>query len=183
MKHTLTRTGNRPLAFEGEQIAHESTQIVNGKDHNRWHEITLYRAASSKFVIHIAYRTQWQGELDHDDAEAFNNTDEMIEWIRTKYSPGQFVSGFPEGPQFNYKRGRALHDLWDRYHHAVSHLLKEFPEDLDAAPAHVPVPDSKDPAWFDTARLTAAANARSDRYSAPMNIPDTPINNPVPPKR
>jgi hypothetical protein len=130
MKHTLTRTGNRPLTFEGELVAHESTQIVNGKDHSRWHEITLYRATSGKFVIHVAYRTQWQGELDYEDVETCLGIDGATDWLRYEYDPCEHLVGYPEGSQFWTKQAKLMDDLTERYRNAVSNILKDFPEEI-----------------------------------------------------
>lgn len=54
-KITLTRPGARPLEFVGEQIAHATSEAVNERTKNRWHELTIWRTiqpgSSSRMIF------------------------------------------------------------------------------------------------------------------------------------
>ena len=76
------RTGEAPLAFEGELLAEASGRLVGGKGRNRWHGVEVYRTAGGKYVLAIAYRTQWQGEQDHREAVVLGSLDEAAEQLR-----------------------------------------------------------------------------------------------------
>jgi len=82
MKHTLTRTGNRPLSFDGEMLASTNTQTANGAGENRWWDIAIYRTESGKYVLAIGYNTRWQGEHERQDAYICANVNDAAETLR-----------------------------------------------------------------------------------------------------
>jgi hypothetical protein len=126
----ITRTGHRPLAFTGEMIASLSTRELAGHDHNRWHDLRLFRTSAGRFVIAVNYRTQWERELDHDTAQGVATAEELDEFL-SHHDIEARVTGLPTGEQFDLKRRRILDDLTNRYHDAVSQILEGFPEHID----------------------------------------------------
>ena len=130
---TLTRTGDRPLTFEGDQIASANSRWAKGQESNRWHELCLYETTTNKFVLHIAYRTQWQGELNRDEALILSDIADVAMELRA-YDPGAGTATGPVGlgyEQFHQKQMKRLDDLRARYESAVSELLADMPERLE----------------------------------------------------
>ena len=130
---TLPRTGDRPLKFTGEKIAYADGERLAGKEQNRWHEIAVYRIQTGRYVVHIAYRTRWQGELDFDMADIDGSSKgEGVATILRNYDPTQWVRGYPEGAGYADKQARLLSDIRQRYQALVSEVLKsdEFAEEV-----------------------------------------------------
>jgi len=113
------RTGNAPLEFDGERIAHATS---GNRDAARWHDLALYRTAGGKLVLEVVYRTRWQGEIEHfhgvvtDEASA---ADEL-----QMFDPMRAVMGFPPGGQYEQKQARLEQTLRAGYESAVSELLE-----------------------------------------------------------
>ena len=128
---TLERTGNRPLQFEGEEIAHSDTQWSHGKDASRWHELTLYREKNGRYFLHIVYKTRWKGELENHTVEECGDGERLAEYLQYEYDPTGFLVGYPHGQQFEEKQARLVRDITARYQHAVSELLADLPEVLE----------------------------------------------------
>ena len=124
---TLTRTGNRPLAFDGEQIAASSSRH---RDANRWHDLALYRTTNGNFVLSVDYNTIWQGERDHSDAVIVDSADAVAEFLRN-FNPCEHAMGFPVyNDVMRIKEDRRRAELQARYDEAVSELLADLPEEL-----------------------------------------------------
>jgi len=128
---TLPRTGDRPLAFTGELLAQEETKWWAGKESNRWHKLALYRTAGDRWVLAIGYRTQWEGEVDHDEVFVCATAEEAAECLRSTI-PTEHLRGFPPGDQWAEKQSRLERDMTDRFLAAASRILKELgPERID----------------------------------------------------
>lgn len=128
---TLTRTGDRPLKFEGEEITTAGGRISGGQEQNRWHELSLYHTAGGKYVLSIEYRTVWQGEIDHAQVTTHGDAEDVTIELKT-YSPTAHVIGFPLGDQYAEKQGRLMEGLRARYEAAVSELLASIePEEIE----------------------------------------------------
>jgi hypothetical protein len=132
-KITITRTGNRPLSFEGKLIADSDSQNMRGGS-SRWHELALYELANGKYVVHVKFRTQWQGELPRDDAEIRDTIERIADYLRGEYDPsmacvrlGREGSGYDS---IREKEARRMAELQERYDMAVSALLAELPEEI-----------------------------------------------------
>lgn len=121
-EHTVPRTGQAPLTFRGECLASADGEVQGGKDRNRWHEISVYRTPKGAYVVRVAYKTRWQGELDHDFAETTTDASAVATILRG-YDPTEFVQGFPEGAAYESKQARMLADLRLRYESLVSEAL------------------------------------------------------------
>jgi hypothetical protein len=130
--YLLPRSGQAPLKFTGEKIASSEGRIQNGRDHNRWHDLTVYRTAAGAYVVQIEYRTQWQGECEH--AEAIVCSDAAgVEDVFRVYDPAQHCQGYPSGAAYDDRQARLVQDLRARYEAQVSEVLtgEEFAEKLD----------------------------------------------------
>jgi hypothetical protein len=129
-EYTLTRTGLRPITFTGELIAEADSEITGGKDHNRWHELALYRTAAGTYLAHVGYRTHWQGELDHDEVEELPDAD-ALEGFLDSVDPCEHMAEMPGGEQFDRKR-QFRQDLLNRnFRHAISELLVAMPKHIE----------------------------------------------------
>jgi hypothetical protein len=126
---TLNRTGDRSIMFEGELISKVDTRIIAGKDHNRWHELAVYRTDSGRLVAFVGYRTQWAGEIDRDDAHVCNSPEEILEFFKFVDVLAGLL-GYPPGAQFHEKQARIERELSQRYDAAISEVMVPFPEEL-----------------------------------------------------
>jgi len=127
LRITLTRTGNRPLVFDGERIAAVSSR---DRDANRWHDLSLYRTTNGNFVLSIEYGTIWQGEMEHSDAVIVDSADAVAQILRTT-DPSEHATGMPVyNDAMRVKEDRRRAELQARYDAAVSELLADLPEEL-----------------------------------------------------
>lgn len=130
--HTIPRTGNAPLKFDGELVAMSVPAAElekKGKDAKRWHELSLFRTSTGKYVLVISYRVEWKGEFDHYYAEVIPDIQSTIRAIQV-YDPVAHVIGYPPGQQYAEKQARLLTELRQRFATQVSELLgrDEFAE-------------------------------------------------------
>lgn len=127
-KITLPRTGDRPLTFTGKLLSEASSHKHNGPCQNRYWELALYRTESGKFVAHIHYKTQWQGENDTDTVLHAEDATDLAAQIKSH----NFLSGcygFPRGHEDRQRQLEAsLTACWQQ---AISELLSLIePEEL-----------------------------------------------------
>ena len=129
---TLQRTGNSPLTFTGELLASANGERQAGKEQNRWHEVAVYRTGGGRYVVSVHYRTRWQGELDHGQAEVAETAAEAAAVLRD-YDPCGRVQGYPAGDHYAEKQSRLMADLRARYDTLVSEVLsgEEFAERVE----------------------------------------------------
>src|SRR3990167_1105524 len=129
-KIKLPRTGDRPLAFAGEQIAAADSRQPQGPCQNRWYDLALYRTEGGTYVVAIGYRTQWQGELPRDQAHKCSDVAEAVAILRDTI-PELPLNGFPPGQQYDERRAHVEGAVRKCYEHAVSELLADVePEAL-----------------------------------------------------
>lgn len=66
MKHEikLNRTGERAIAFMGEEIAVASTRDTSEETKTRWHTVRVFQTDNG-FKVGVAYVTIWEGERDN----------------------------------------------------------------------------------------------------------------------
>jgi len=126
-EHTLPRSGQAPLTFTGQQLAESDGERQSGKEHNRWHELAVWRTTGGKYVVQIAYRTKWQGELDHDAAVIVDQAKDVIS-VLTGHDPVAHVGGYPIGAAYAERQSRLLADIRARYDSQVSAILESAPE-------------------------------------------------------
>lgn len=78
---TITRTGQPPLRFVGEEISQGDTKTA---DSNRWTVVTLYRTKGGKYVSVVKRITQWQGEHNTTEATVYPDAQSLIEGLRNE---------------------------------------------------------------------------------------------------
>lgn len=78
-QYTIKRDGQRNLTFQGELIAEAHGRWQNGREQNRWTDLTLYKTAGGKYVLQNEYNTQWQGEANSDDAWVLATAQEVYD--------------------------------------------------------------------------------------------------------
>ena len=127
--YTLTRTGDRPLAFEGQRVASASSEGADGPANLRWHEVSLYNLNDSQeLVLAISYHTKWAGESDHHTAYVCQDAQDAAGWLRS-YDPLAYLIGPPSGgpgsPQ-EQRQARLQRDLRLRYDNVVSDVLSHL---------------------------------------------------------
>lgn len=127
--YTITRTGDRPLAFEGQRITSASSEGPDGPANLRWHEVSLYSlTGSQELVLAISYRTKWAGESDHHAAYVCQDAPDAAGWLRS-YDPLAYLIGPPSGgpgsPQ-EQRQARLQRDLRLRYDNVVSDVLSHL---------------------------------------------------------
>ena len=123
MEIRLERTGQAPLAFEGELLKAAAGRIFCGKEQNRWHEITLYRTAQTqRLVLSITYRSQWQGEAAYHDVCVLSQESDMIAVLRN-YNPLPEHIGYPDAAHFRPRQLALEADIRRRFSELVEQML------------------------------------------------------------
>lgn len=133
--YSLTRTGNTPLTFTGEQIAAEEGKHHAGREQTRWHNLYLYKTTGGAIVLQVQFCTLYQGELGREDAWILPPSDRKLlsAWLGWKLSSYCYeiegrLRGFPAGEAYAKKQARLLQDVKERYLERVSDLLAALPE-------------------------------------------------------
>lgn len=127
-EHKLERTGACPVVFEGSVVARSTGRRLGGKDHNRYHDITIYKTVGGRHVVHIEYITQWEGELNFSDVEVVDEPVEVTAFLQ-EYDPCSYVQGFPNRPQYAERQENLLNWLRNKFETQVADVLV----DLDGA--------------------------------------------------
>lgn len=124
--HTLHRTGDAPLRFEGECVAAQDCREFQGREQEaRWFEAALYRTAGGQYVLQVVYRTTWDGEAEHRDAQVVGTDLEDIRGPLDDMNPVQHVQGFPPHPKYAEKQRHLLDHMERMWQHLVGELLSE----------------------------------------------------------
>jgi len=123
----LMRTGEPPLKFRGEVLASADGRWQNGKDQNRWHEITVYRTPGGNHVLEVVYHTLWQGESDHHHVVVTETLQGAISNLKA-YDALEHLIGFPPHPQFTEKQARLEESIRQRWQSLMSEVLAAIPE-------------------------------------------------------
>lgn len=97
IKCSLERSGNAPLQFTGTLVAEsEGRSGFDGRDHNRYHNIRIYRTQSGNHIVSVQYRTRYQGEDDHDYAEVAGQNPAGVTEKLMMYNSTELVTTYPE---------------------------------------------------------------------------------------
>lgn len=129
---TLPRSGRAPLRFRGELLAESDGERQAGREQSRWHELAVYRTDGGVFVVRIAYRTRWEGELHRDEAEAATAAE--VAAVLRHYNPAAPVQGYPPGDAYAERQARLVANVRRRYESQVSEILAAdpaFAEEVD----------------------------------------------------
>lgn len=119
MKTAVQRTGQRPLSFDGESLATESSRIHAGKTRNRWHEIEVWKTTAGKFVVAVSYRTQWEGESSYDDGLAFDTKEQVATLLEEYIFPNIATIGYPPTPAYGERQAKLLAELEEAFKNRV----------------------------------------------------------------
>lgn len=130
---TLPRTGQSPLQIRGELLAASDGERQAGQERNRWHKLEVYRTPFGNYVVRIAYRTHWQGEIDHD-VVAVVGAPEGVATVLRDYDPCSVVQGYPKDGAYRERQAALLADVARRYQAQVSAALSLAPEFVEVAP-------------------------------------------------
>lgn len=117
----IDRTGNLPLAFQGEQLAEASTWAQSGPGNTRWHELRIYRSDSGRYVLEIAFRTLWENEIDRSDAYVLASPVEVAETVEGYRVVPEGI-GYPPGPAYREKQAALESAIRARFARAASDL-------------------------------------------------------------
>lgn len=131
--YTLRRSGDAPLRIEGELLAESTSKSHSGHCQNRWHEAVVYGIDGDRYVLAVAYRTVWHGELDYHLAVVLGSPAEVARALRD-YDPLAPVSGLPPGEQYAEKQLRLQQAVRAGYERMVSELLAAAGEQFAGTP-------------------------------------------------
>lgn len=127
--YTLTRTGYPPLRFQGELIAESDTEQTQAL---RWYKAEIYRAENGSLVVTVGFRTNWEGEAEHDWVAVCETPAIAAETLRTYdvLPPGR---GYPPSEQYRDRQEKLRSHLQRDYDAMISDLLDTdlFVETLD----------------------------------------------------
>lgn len=130
---TIPRSGDAPLKFRGERIAHFDGERFAGREQNRWYEIALYRVRDDRYVVHVGFRSRWQGESGRDDC--YQGGASEIRAALKDHDPIPERVGFPAGEQYRERQAALVSALREQYAAAVREILSrdEFAVSLEEA--------------------------------------------------
>lgn len=127
---TLTRTGDRPLRFTGEEVAEATSRQDQGACQTRYYELALYRTDSDRYVLAIGYRSHWEGELPDDRAYIEDSIAGIVETLRST-TPELPLLALPPGEAYADKRAHIEQSVRRCYEQAVTELLADVePESI-----------------------------------------------------
>jgi len=106
-------------------IKEVSSKKILGTDANRWHELELYRHADGRCILHVGYRTEWEGEAWNDEVLISKSDKELADQIKS-ISPTQHVVRFPLEDQYREKQARMERDIERRFNEAAEIILNEI---------------------------------------------------------
>jgi hypothetical protein len=120
LTHTLTRTGQNPLVFQGEKIACVYGHWHYGIHWSTYHNLAVYQTEDGQYVVSIQYRTPLgdyrTGQRPHDQAVIVADTKALTEELG-RYDPLAYLVPRPrDGEDSNFLRRR--------YQEQVDHLLE-----------------------------------------------------------
>lgn len=129
-EYFLQRSGLNPLKFTGTLIAYSSGKAIETEDNPilRWHDIDLYRTASGKYVLHIQYFSDWEGEMNHSYVAEFDRKDAAR--IIRKYDPVAYVEGFPPLDKYAMRQQNLLNWIRRRYEEQINAMLADLGDEL-----------------------------------------------------
>lgn len=121
--HTVGRTGNAPLKFEGQKIATGSSHV---HDAARWWNLALYRTDGELYVVWARYCSQWQGEQEIERAETCRDARGVRDFLR-ELDPIPEGYGFPEGDQYDARQRKLMLTMERGLDRAISEVLADLP--------------------------------------------------------
>lgn len=133
-EYRVKRTGDSDLVFRGEVVA----SAHNDRDDVlRWNHVTIYRTEGGRYVVSIAYRSDWatknNGKEPDDDFADVCGTAREVRNALAVYDPAARLVGYPHGEQFAARQERLRNDLRANWRAVVSRALSadEFAERVE----------------------------------------------------
>ena len=91
----VPRFSDAPLAFSGTRLAEVSGKETRpDKTNKRWHEISLFRTDSGRFVVAIRFRCETTFDDPYDDAEALDSPADVVQFLN-EFDPCEHIRGWP----------------------------------------------------------------------------------------
>lgn len=81
----LNRTGQRPVAFIGKQLA--SANSHNHQNDTRWVKVEVFENSKGSLIVGVGHLTCWQGESDSYTVNTFKTKDQVMDWVEEVASP------------------------------------------------------------------------------------------------
>lgn len=103
---TITTTDLDSADVPDEPLAAIDGSRVEGRDQNRWHNLTLYAFDDGSYICHVEYKSDWDGERDEDRLIRATDLDDLRDQLRN-WSFG-YVAGFPPRPQYRQRQENLL---------------------------------------------------------------------------
>jgi hypothetical protein len=100
---TLTRTGQRPLAFDGEEQFRATSRARSGPAETRWWELVIYRTADARAVMELNYLSQWETETEWSTAAVYPTMEALFDALE-QHNPLDPVRGYPDAPHYHAKQ-------------------------------------------------------------------------------
>jgi hypothetical protein len=86
--------------------------------------VGLYRTQNGRAVLHIQYKSSWEGEAESSTVVMFEGFPvAQIETALMQYDPVEHLIGYPPGEAHAEKQERLVADLRQRYRALVSEVL------------------------------------------------------------
>lgn len=116
----IPRSGDTTLTGTGRLIASvnndPTSQTKKDERYHRWHNLALYQTTGGKYVLHIAYRTNFTTrENNHDTALVFATVKEALFFAREIYNPLEYYVGIPPHHVHYPKDGAFKAEFRERY--------------------------------------------------------------------
>jgi len=131
-QHTIPRSSQSSLTFEGEQIAAQKSPAhrrAEKKATCTWFECEVFRTKGGKFVVHVGYR--WQGkltrEINSDHARVFDELIEAMEYL-DDFDPLECITGFPSGERYEKQQQELESDVSTDWNLLVDMVENEIAE-------------------------------------------------------
>ena len=126
----LPRTGDTPVVFEGALIAARDGAFHRGEENIRRVDLSIYRLRDGRYLVHRAFITQWKGESDHHSVKVCNDTQRVLDWLRS-WDPIQlerYAVGYPahmrDHPQFTRKHRGIFEELRKIYADRIADIFE-----------------------------------------------------------
>lgn len=125
------RTGDRPLAFDGEVLVSERFDQDKEEPKGRDYQIQIARTVGGQYVAQVSYSTTWKQESNFTYAFQGDDPEEIV-IILQGFDPMKPVVGFPPGKPFEERQRRLEQILKIRWDELLSKVFAVFgPEKID----------------------------------------------------
>ncbi len=121
-KIRLRRTGQPPLAFQGELVSYAGGRLDKPRERSRWHEIGIWRAVEGDYVVKVSYLSTWPGEAPLETVETRSDAHGVIELL-SNFDCTAPVKGFPLQPEFAARQQQLLAEIRAAYVQVVGAVL------------------------------------------------------------